>query len=72
MSGVEGLRFDPWSGNWDPACCTTQPKRNVFLKKAQTAGPHPTPYIQWVWVRLKNQHLHKLVYIQWRNDKVLL
>ena len=22
-----GCGFDPWSGNWDPACCTAQPKR---------------------------------------------
>ena len=71
---VEGGGVQVWSLVRELGSCMLHDiaKKKCFLKKAQTAGPHPTPHIQWVWVKLKNQHLPKLVYIQWRNDKVLL
>ena len=26
-SQCRGYRFNPWSGNWDPTCCTAWPKK---------------------------------------------
>jgi len=29
-----GNRFDPWSGNCDPTCCTVSPKKEKLVKES--------------------------------------